>query len=442
LNTKAKPNAKSASNATKSCIISTGEIFGDGAMIELVSGSSEPNKPDLLLWNGSKATVGPRVENGGCIYEAPELPPSLYRATRFPSRCHDYDSARGLFAAIADLFKHHLDLPERESSLLACFSISSWLAESLPTAPSLTISGPDQELGIDVLRLLSCICRHPLMLAEVTPGGFRSLPMQLSLTLLLNQEELRPTMQRLLRASSYRGLHLPGNRGSVVDLYGPKAIFCGNDAALDILDGGVIHISATPSQLQSSALDEQLHNKIAKDFQPRLLMYRLKNSGRVREAVDVSKFTFATRPLARTLAACFPEDSELARDTVQLLRPQDEEVRGQRSCDVNCAIVEILRGTIHDRKQKAVRVDELAKFVNALLRSRGETLTYSAEEIGWKLRDLNIPRHTGSSGRQVVLGRSTSQSVHRLAQAYDLPCSQRIEAGCPDCNQEEPAVSN
>jgi len=443
LNTKAKPNAKSGSNATKGCIISAGEIFGDGAMIELVSGSSEPNKPDLLLWNGSKATVAPRVEHGGCIYEAPELPPSLYRATRFPSRCSDYGSARGLFAAITDLFKRHLDLPQRESSLLACFSISTWLADRLPTAPTLTISGPDQELGIDMLRLLSCLCRHPLMLAEVTPGGFRSLPRQLSLTLLLNQQELRPNMQRLLRASNYRGLHLPGNRGSVVDLYGPKAIFCGNDAALDTLGGGVIHISAAPSQLQSSALGERVQNKIANDFQPRLLMYQLKNSGKVRESVDVSKFTFATRPLARTLAACFPEDAELARAAVQLLRPQDEEIRGQRSCDVNCAIVEILWGIIHDRKQKAVRVNDLAKFVNTLLRSRGETLEYGAEEIGWKLRDLNIPRHNSSSGREVVLGHDTSQLAHRLAQAYDLPCSQRVEAGagCPDCTREEPALS-
>jgi hypothetical protein len=442
LNTTAKPDAKSGSNATKSCIISAGEIFGDGAMIELVSGSSEPDKPDLLLWNGSKAIVGSRVEHGGCIYEPPELPPSLYRATRFPSRCHDYGSARVLFAAMTDLFKHHLDLPERESSLLSCFSISTWLADRLPTAPTLTISGPHQELGIDVLRLLSCLCRHPLMLAEVTPGGFRSLPMQLSLTLLLNQQELKPNLQRLFRASSYRGLHLPGNGGSVVDPYGPKAIFCGNDDAIDTLGGGVIHISVAPSQVQSSALDERVQNEIANDFQPRLLMYRLKNSEKVRESpVDVSHFTFATRQLAHTLAACFPDDSELAPDAVQLLRPQDDEIRGQRSCDVNCAIVEILRGIIHDGKQHEVRVDKLAKDVNALLRSRGETLTYSAEEIGWKLRNLNIPKHTSSSGRQVVLGRGTSQLVHRLAQTYDLPCSQRVEAGCPDCKQEEPALS-
>jgi hypothetical protein len=135
---------------------------------------------------------------------------------RLPSNCADYGSSCGLFAVITNLFKHHLDLPEPESSLLACFSISTWLADRLPTAPSLAVSGPDQELGIEVLRLLSCVCRHPLMLTEVTPGGFRWVPVQLGLTLILEQRELKPNMQRLFQASSYRGLHLLGNRGTAV----------------------------------------------------------------------------------------------------------------------------------------------------------------------------------------------------------------------------------
>jgi len=442
LNTKAYPKVKGGSNATKR-IITAGEIFADGTMIELVSGSSGLDKPDFLRWNGKKATVGTHIKHGGRTYEVPELDPSLYRATRFPSRCDDYDSARDLFAAMVDLFKHHLDLPERESSLLTCFSISTWLADRLPSAPSLAISGPNQESGIDVLRLLSCVCRHPLMLAEVTPVGFRSLCQQLSLTLLLDQQELKPNMQRLFRASSYRGLHVPGNRGSVIDLCGPKAIFCGNDAAVDTLGGGVIHISVTPSQLQSFALDEQVQNEIANHFQPRLLMYRLKNYGKVCESrVEVSEFTFVMRQLARSVAMCFPEDAELARDAVQLLRPQDEEVRGQRSRDVNCAIVEILLGNIHQRKQRAVKVDELAKDLNALLQSRGELIEYSAEEIGWKLKGLNIQRHSDRSGRQVLLDRGTSQIVHRLARAYDLPCPQCVEGDCPDFARPQVTLPN
>ena len=442
LNAQAKKKAVRRSNVTNSCVISAGEMFADGTMIELVSGSSGPNKPDLLLWNGSRATVGRRVERGGCIYEAPELAPSLSRAIRLPSRSRSYDSARSLFAAMTELFQHHLDLPNRESNLLACFAIGTWLADCLPTAPSLAISGPEPELGVDLLRLLSCVCRHSLMLAEVTAGSFRSLPMHLSPTLLLNQQELKPNLQRLFRASSYRGLHVPGNRGTVIDLYGPKAIVCGTDAPVDTLGGGVIHISVTPSQLQSSALDEQVQNEIANHFQPRLLMYRLKNSGTVCESrVEVSELTFAMRQLARSVAMCFPEDAELARDAVQLLRPQDEEVRRQCSRDVNCAIVEILLGIIHqrkqptekvDRKQRAVKVEELAKDLNALLQSRGELIEYGAEEIGWKLKGLNIKRHSDRCGRQVLLDRGTSQIVHRLARAYDLPCPQCVQGDCPD----------
>jgi hypothetical protein len=412
-------------------------------MIELASGSSGLDKPDFLLWDGKKASVGTHIKHGGRTYEVPELGPSLCRATRFPSRCDDYDSARDLFAAIADLFTQRLDLPERESSLLTCFSISTWLADRLPSAPSLATSGPSQEVGIDVLRLLSCVCRHPLMLAEVTPVGFRSLCSQLSLTLLLDQQELKPNMQRLFCASSYRGLHVAGNRGSVVDLYGPKAILFGTDAAVDTLGGGVIHISVTPSQLQSSALDEQVQSEIANHFQPLLLTYRLKNGGRVCESrVEVSGLTFPMRQLARSVAMCFPEDTELARDAVQLLRPQDEEVRGQRSRDVNCAIVEILFGNVHQRKQRAVKVDELAKDLNALLQSRGELIEYSAEEIGWKLKGLNIQRHNDRSGRQVLLDRGTSITVHRLARAYDLPCPRCKEGDCPDFATQQATLAN
>ena len=170
--------------ATKSRIISAGEVFGDGAIIEPVASSSGQNKPDLLLWDGRKATVGPGVEHGGIIYEAPELPPMLYRATRFASGCREYGSARRLFAAIAELFRRHFDLPDRESSLLASFTVSTWLADRLPSAPALIISGPEPDLGIGVLRLLNCICRYSLLLAELTAGGFRSLPTQLPFTLL------------------------------------------------------------------------------------------------------------------------------------------------------------------------------------------------------------------------------------------------------------------
>jgi len=96
LSRKTKPNSKNGLKATKRSITSAGETFADGAMIELVSGSSGFDKPDFLLWKGRKTTIGPHVEHGGCIHEVPELASSLYRATRLPSRCTDYGSGRRL----------------------------------------------------------------------------------------------------------------------------------------------------------------------------------------------------------------------------------------------------------------------------------------------------------------------------------------------------------
>jgi len=227
-----------------------------------------------------------------------------------------------------------------------------------------------------------------------------------------------------------------------MDLFGPKAIFCGNGSEDNALGAGMIRISVPPSQLLSSALDDQAQSDIASGFQPRLLQYRLKNLARVRKSeVAVPDFTSSTHQLACTLAMCFPENSQLASEVVQLLRLQDEEAREQRFFDVNCAILEILLAAIHKREQHEVRVDEIARDVNALLLSRGEVLEYSAESIGWRLRCLNIPRHSTSAGRQVLLRRETSQSIHCLARSYALPCLEFVQSDCPDCGQMQPTSS-
>lgn len=430
MNTTEKTDAKHGLSAMNS-IITTGEIFPDGAIIELISGSSAPNTPDLLLRNGRRTTVGPRVEHGGHIYDAPELPMSLYQATRFPSRCSDYGSARALFAEIRDLLQRHVGLPESQAALVACFAISTWLADGLPTAPTLMMSGRDEDAGIAALILLRCLCRYPLMLAELTPATFRSLPTQLPLTLLLDQQQLRPNMERLLRASRHRGLHVPGSRGTLVDVYGSKAIFCGNDSALDVLSGGMIQISLAPSQFPS-ALDLKVQNEIASYFQPRLLMYRLKNLRKIGASrVDVSKFTFATRQLAHTLAMCFPNDLELARDMVQLLSPQDEDAALQRANSIECVIVEVLLGFIHERKLTEMAVGDLADLTNAHLLLRGENLAYSAEEVGWKLKGLRLVRHRTSAGSQIQFDRQTSRQVHQWARIYDL--GSLCVATCSEC---------
>lgn len=423
----AKPRLKRGSRSRPSITTAGGAI--DDVMVELIA-DSKGAKPKVLLWRRGKATVGPRVEFGGRVYAPPDFPSSLYRATRLPSRCVEGASARELFDSILAQFRQHLGLGPQESALLAAFSICTWFTDRFPISPTLKISGPSRETGIGALRLLNCFCRHPLLLSDLTPAFFRSLPPQLSFTLLINLQEPTRAVQRLLRTTGERGFHLPGNRGQLIDAYGAWAVFCPDDAKIKPSGRGVIQVSAVPTGLYPSALNDETHSKIANDFQSRLLMYRLRNYHHVRQTqVTVPDFTPGLRPVAELLTACFPQDPELAREVAALLKPQDDDARGQRFCDVNFAIVEVLLGIIHAGKQREARVDELAKDVNALLRSRGETLAYSPEEVGWKLRGLGVSRHSSSSGRQVLLTQETKRTVHRLARAYDLVCP---TPNCPD----------
>jgi hypothetical protein len=190
--------------------------------------------------------------------------------------------------------------------------------------------------------------------------------------------------------------------------------------------------------LLAPALDQRVQDEIASHFQPRLLMYRLKNISKLEKAqVDLSNFTRTMRPLARTLAMCFPGSPKLAGEVVELLQPQNEEIRARRFLDPRCAIVEILLAVTHEAKQRELIVDELTKQVNALLWTRGERVEYSAETVGWQLRGLGLPRHTSSAGRQVILDRENSKRIHLLAQGFEM-LTVRVE-GCPDCNDEQSA---
>ena len=165
-------------------------------------------------------------------------------------------------------------------------------------------------------------------------------------------------------------------------------------------------------------------------------MYRLKNLKSVAESdIDVSNFSRSTGRLARTLAACFPADKNLAREVVAMLQPQDEDLRAQRFLDIDYALTEILLGEIHCHNRNRLRVDELAKNLSAHLRSRGEIRDWTPEQLGWRLNHLGIPRATDREGRYVAVNLETvvvfTLSREILRRTYlQVP-------GCPECLPHE-----
>lgn len=95
--TKTKPDSEARR------IITTGEIFPDGGIIELVSGFAD-KKLRLFLRNaGGKETVAPEFEYSGSLYRAREADETIQRMIRFPHQARSYRSTLELFRRIQNL---------------------------------------------------------------------------------------------------------------------------------------------------------------------------------------------------------------------------------------------------------------------------------------------------------------------------------------------------
>ena len=73
------------------------------------------------------------------------------------------------------------------------------------------------------MRLMGCLCRHPLELTEVDVAGLFSLPVGMDPTFLIRQPQLRGPVLRLLNAMSEGGLHV--RQGRLFDFHVPVATF-------------------------------------------------------------------------------------------------------------------------------------------------------------------------------------------------------------------------
>jgi hypothetical protein len=404
----------------------SGEIFADGSAIELVSATG--NQLNLLLWHEDRQKIAPRIEYRGSVYEAPELDGSLRKAIRFPSDVKEFGTKKQLFAQMQILFERHIGLTSPESALLTAWVCSSWFPDCLPSPPTLMISGPETGPAITLFRLLSCVCRRSLMLADLNRTSLLSL-MLLHPTLLVNQPSWSLKFSELCRASNHRGIYVVGSRGKVHSVVGSKALFVG---MADAESDEAIHLSL-PALHRLPRFDEKCEAEIAKQFQGQLLMHRLRDFDRVRKSCrDVLGLDSPTTELAQNLMTCVANEPDILQAIGPILHRQGEDLQAQRFCDLSIVLIEAVWASLHDAKE--ITVGELAERTNALLRVRGETLEYSAVEVGWRLRNMGVDRHRNGGGMVLQFSQANNVLIHRLAKQFGLKLPPRI--GCANCGQQ------
>lgn len=329
-------------------MVTIGESFPD-ATIDLVADPSDSYRLNLLLWDGSTATVAPRVEYGRCTYEPIALEPSLVHAVQWPKCPIQYGSTRNLFDRVRSLIAQHVEIQDSSAHLLTYFVFSTWFPDRLSLAPGFAGLGPGDSEGVQLLRVLSCVCRRSMLLAGVSHASLLSLPLQIAPTLLMCRPMLTRSLRSFLSTSNRRGLGAV-KRGKVLEVCCPKAVYFGMDEIPQDIASIMMQIPLSSATAPKRVLEDGALNEITAELQGQMLAYRLANYSRIRISyLHGMNFTDQTCEIAMNLAACIVDDPELARGVVPLLKEQDDHVRGQPDRKLDVAILGAVLACLHEK---------------------------------------------------------------------------------------------
>ena len=402
-------------------MVTAGEVFADGAMIELVGGVHFA-RPQLMLWAGSRETIGPIVEHDGQRYEPAEIERSVLQQLMLPTRSCPHGTTREFLAETCTLITNLVGLDEKSASLVARIVLCSAIIEAVSVAPVLVIAGPDTARANRLVSVLRCLCRHSVPLTSVTPASFCSLANGARYTFLISQANISDKLRRLLDDASRSDRKIPF-RGRLLDLFGVQVIQSESVFADDPWPLRSIRIAMVPAETALHAFDQDAQRRIATEFQAKLLSFRRANLGAAQRLdFDASKFSLGLRDLARSLAAATPDDVELQSEVFELLREEDAESRSARWIDLSVIAVEAVMIAWSESSGEAVYVSELSNLAQALLNGRGGDSRIDPGAFGKRLKLLGfVTEPRDAKGKKLRLTEAVHSRALRLARDLDIP---------------------
>jgi hypothetical protein len=409
-----------------------GAVFSDGCFIEPVHDPADQDALQLMLFDGETVQIAPRVEHRGRVYVARDVAPSIVRELHLPTEIHADGSVAQLFSDLVRLIQRLMGLPDNLAKLVARIPLSTWVMDARTAAPSIMFVGPDCRELTQLFNLLKCLCRHALLLTEVSAGGLYSLPMEMGLTLLIDQPELSEPVQRILNAARKSENKIP-RRGNLWRPFCSKAVHAAGYFTASMIDAVKIPILPTGPALP--VLDNAELIRIAHDFQPRLLSYRFANHGKVQASkFDNSICDYAMRESINILAACTPENPDLQAEIVGIVAHEAAEVRQERWTDPPVVLVESLLMACHTPGDSAPYFGKIADIMATMFSARGEERSFKPNQVGTMIRRLGFtPEPRDSQGVKLLLTEDVRRKIHQLARDFAVPSVDNRIPGCPHC---------
>jgi hypothetical protein len=410
-----------------------GKVFRDGSSLELIR---IPNgELSLLTWNGKSSKTAAQFVQHGETFAPLRIDPTILHWLQLPSKTAEYGSTRKLFTEISDLISR-TQADDCVVKMASFAVIATWMAEFLPVAPFLWIVAPPTTAVGPLLQLMLLLCRRSIVVSEISAGQFRSLPADLRPTLVIEVSQQSRQVLKPLRASK-RHRALIAADGKAVDAFGARIVFAPEPLHDPESAGFPLEIVLPPTRQHVPPMSSSEAERIAAEYQAKLLQYRILNGAKVRTpAFDLDQFTAPMQEIAQSLAASIVDDDDLQSQIVPLLKTLDREIQVDRAALLPAIVLEALLARCHSVTGKYFPVADLTADVNTVLRGRGEMLEVSPENTGWTLRALGLHTDFIPGGRKgLVLSSDARKKIHDLAAAYGVRTLRELPAkvDCPLC---------
>ncbi len=402
-----------------------------GLQVEAVTDLNAPGYLALCVNDSATTEIRLSVEHQNITYVPGSILPGLGQIVRFPTMGSVAGSMDKLESEMKEFFSRYLDQDTHTLDLLIAFVFASWFAECFEVAPVLWLYGPDNEVSI-ALRLLNIFCYHSVLLSDVDLAALRTLPPGLRVTLLINETDLAPGVEKALLNSVRR--HFCFARGAQpMDIFGARALHCHSPS-----QGIGLSVSVDPARHHLPCLTENDEQQQSHFFQERLLSYRMRHYSGVQDnEIDCDESYLGFHNEMKAWIGALPRGSDVKHSVINAFAERREESLSRRFEDPRCLVAEAALLFCHKDSVKHFYVGELGERVNDLLAGRHVHLKLEDRKIGSVLKNLGIHANRVTKGYRVTLTPKIRQRIHAVATAYRVLSTQPSVVRCDDCKKDQ-----
>jgi hypothetical protein len=397
----------------------------DRTLVELMEDAKHPGRTCFAVWKQGEVRLVDRLEQDGQVFVPLPRNNEVLGRLRLPSAALPYKSVQELLGRLESLISQCVAVDEKYVRVLADFVLSTWFVDRLEVALYLSVVGLPQSGKTTLLRVLSLVCRRPLLIADVTSASFYNACTRFMPTILIDEAasiRSNRTLRHMLRSGTTRDV-LAVRKNRTFHCYGAKVISWLEPPDDTALNSRCILIPMFESK--SSALvrlDEPKVQQMAADLQAQLLRFRLENYKTVKPAAVAGDEVLRprTRDLLRALSAAHAQDAERCHGLLKFFESGEAVPLEPLSPEHN-AVLRALFASIHQDEFSYVLISDLTNNVNCFLRAAGEGLRLLARKVGSVLTSLGFTNRTRkNSGWVLYLGQQDAEKLHQLAACYGI----------------------